>query len=93
MEILPKLECNGKWKQIGHRKSTKNNKKQHNYNYTHKTKYKTSWIHNNWNKKYINRIQNIYNQTQLKKNIQENTNKKQVKTKKNIKKQKKAKIS
>ena len=27
MEILPKLECNEKWKQTGNKKSTKNNQK------------------------------------------------------------------
>ena len=31
MEILPKSECNGKWKQTGHKKSTKNGQKQQNY--------------------------------------------------------------
>ncbi len=28
---LPRLECNGKWKQNGHKKSTKNDQKQQNY--------------------------------------------------------------
>ena len=27
METLPRLECNGKWKQTGHKKSTKNDQK------------------------------------------------------------------
>ena len=88
METLPKSECNEKWKQTGHKKSTKIDQNSRTTICTHKTKHETPRIHNNRNKKHKHRIQTIYNRTQPKKNIQRNKHKKQLKIRKNIKNQK-----
>ena len=93
MKTLSKSESNGKWKQTGYKKYAKNDQKQQNYHFTHKTKHETTRIHNNRNKKYKHGIQTLHNRTQLKKNIQRNKQKKQLKIRKIYKKIKNTKLN
>ena len=60
---------------------------------THKTKYETTRIHHNRNKKHKHRIQTIHNRTQPQKNIQRNKQKKQLKIRKIYKKSKTQKFN